>query len=70
LTLLWTVFESWMVTEYNARGIGRSSVLPLGAMFGTMTTANCINAILAGVVGHYLVLVFGSKTHPFILGVV
>jgi MFS transporter, MFS domain-containing protein family, molybdate-anion transporter len=69
LTLLWTVFESWMVTEYNARGLAESS-LPISGMFGIMTTANCINAILAGVLAHCVVLALGSKSDPFIMGVV
>ncbi|OTB01645.1 hypothetical protein M426DRAFT_265758 [Hypoxylon sp. CI-4A] len=67
LNLLWTVFESWMVTEYNAHGINRIS-FPLSAMFGMMTKYNCLTAILAGVISHYIVLATGSKTGPFIVG--
>ncbi len=69
LTLLWTVFESWMVTEYNARGLEQSSI-PLSRMFGLMTTSNCMAAILGGVLGHCIVLVLGSRTIPFVAGVV
>jgi len=69
LTLLWTAFESWMVAEYNARGLAHSS-LSLPAMFGIMTTSNCITGILAGLLGHCIVLSLGSKTDPFALGVV
>ena len=69
LTLLWTVFESWMVTEYHARGLDRSA-LSLGGMFGLMTTSNCMAAILGGVVGHCIVLVLRSRTIPFVAGVV
>ncbi|KAH7039627.1 uncharacterized protein B0I36DRAFT_343489 [Microdochium trichocladiopsis] len=68
LTLLWTAFESWMVAEYNARGLEHSS-LGLPAMFGAMTTSNCITGILAGILGHCIVLTLGSKTDPFALGV-
>ncbi|KAF3767295.1 hypothetical protein M406DRAFT_69455 [Cryphonectria parasitica EP155] len=53
LTLLWTVFESWMVTEWNARelnGEGESGGGEMSRMFGLMTTANCMTAIVGGVV--------------------
>lgn len=69
LNLLWTVFESWMVTEYNARALDQSS-FPLSAMFGVMTKYNCMTAIIAGVLGHCIVRVLGSKTDPFMVGVV
>ncbi|KAI1115334.1 MFS general substrate transporter [Nemania sp. NC0429] len=68
LALLWTSFESWAVAEYNARGLARSS-LSLGAMLARVTTAKCVAAIAAGVLGHYVVLALGSKIHPFILSV-
>lgn len=74
-TLLWTVFESWMVTEWNARGLeGRDDgadgeVLSLGSMFGLMTTSNCMAAIFGGVLGHCIVLVLGSRTTPFLVGI-
>ncbi|KAF2967858.1 hypothetical protein GQX73_g5694 [Xylaria multiplex] len=68
LTLLWTAFESWLISEYNERGFAQSS-LSLSSMFGIMTTSKCITAIFAGVLGHYVVLALGSKIHPFILGV-
>lgn len=67
MTLLWTAFESWMVTEHNSRQL-RQSAIPLDAMFGIMTVANCITAIMAGVLAHCIVLALGSKTHPFVLG--
>lgn len=72
-TLLWSVFESWMVAEYNARGLGQgqcNSRVPLSAMYGVMTTYNCITAILAGLVAHCVVLALGSKMHLFILALV
>ena len=69
LTLLWTVFESWMVTEYNVRRLDQSSI-SLSRMFGLMTTSNCMAAILGGVLGHCIVLLLGSRTIPFVAGVV
>lgn len=69
LNLLWTVFESWMVTEYNTRDLEESS-FPLSSMFGIMTKYNCMTAILAGIIGYCIVLASGSKTDPFLAGVV
>ncbi|KAI1738855.1 hypothetical protein F4680DRAFT_466933 [Xylaria scruposa] len=67
LTLLWTAFESWMIAEYNERGFAHGSRLSLTSLFGVMTTSKCITAIVAGVLGHCVVLALGSKIHPFIL---
>jgi MFS family permease len=69
LTLLWTVFESWMVTEFNIRRLAQTGV-SLGTVFGTMTTTNCLTAILGGVVGHCLVLGLDTRVVPFITGIV
>ncbi len=74
LTLLWTVFESWMVTEFDARGLAASAAggggVSLGSMFGVMTTSNCMAAIMGGVLGHCIVLALGSRIHPFLAGIV
>ncbi|KAL1872027.1 hypothetical protein VTK73DRAFT_1695 [Phialemonium thermophilum] len=98
LTLLWTVFESWMVTEFKARGldpccgpiapssasdmddewsdvekkgrIGPSGGITLSSMFGIMTTSNCAAAMLGGVLGHYIVLILGSRKYPFVAALV
>ncbi|KAI1817454.1 MFS general substrate transporter [Poronia punctata] len=72
LSLLWTVFESWMVAEYNNIGSSSSSgggKVSLEVLFSVMTTAKCVTAIFAGVLGHCVVLALGSKIHPFLLGV-
>lgn len=65
---MFSVFESWMVTEYLAQGLDKSS-LSLDSMFGIMTTLNSIVAILSGVVGEGLVSATGSKVSPFIAAV-
>lgn len=70
LTLLWTVFESWMVTEWNARGLEREGGGGLSEMFAMMTTWNCGSAILGGVLCHCMVSVLGSKMWPFGTGIV
>lgn len=69
LTLLWTVFESWMVTEFNARELHKGSVT-LSSTFGILTTSNCIAAILSGVLGQGIVLVSHSSSNPILAGVV
>lgn len=74
LTLLWTVFESWMVTEWNARGLDPSGAEGghggLSEMFGVMTTTNCMAAIVGGLFGHCMVSTMRSKTWPFWAGIV
>ncbi|KAL1870194.1 hypothetical protein Daus18300_005258 [Diaporthe australafricana] len=74
LTLLWTVFESWMVTEWNARGLDQTGVEGghggLSEMFGVMTTTNCMAAIVGGLFGHCMVSALGSKMWPFWAGIV
>ncbi|KAG8161255.1 hypothetical protein KVR01_009519 [Diaporthe batatas] len=71
LTLLWTVFESWMVTEWNARGLGRGGAEGgLSEMFGVMTRTNCMAAIVGGLFGHCMVSAMGSKMWPFWAGIV
>lgn len=71
LTLLWTVFESWMVTEWNARGLDRSGAEGgLSEMFGVMTRTNCMAAIVGGLFGHCMVSAMGSKMWPFWAGIV
>lgn len=70
LTLLWTVFESWMVTEWNTRGLEEEEGGGLSEMFAMMTTWNCASAILGGVFCHCMVSVLGSKLWPFGTGIV
>lgn len=71
LTLLWTVFESWMVTEWNARGLEKEEEGGgLSEMFVMMTIWNCASAILGGVFCHCMVSVLGSKLWPFGTGIV
>ena len=98
MSLLWTVFESWLVTEWNRRAAerdpddrlsdaddtlnsglccsrvdGLSSTRDsdtLASMFGAMTSANCLTAVLFALIGHCLVSMAGSRLPPFILGAV
>ncbi|KFY03525.1 hypothetical protein O988_01421 [Pseudogymnoascus sp. VKM F-3808] len=68
-TLMYSVFESWMVTEYFARSLDRSN-MTLDSMFGLMTTLNGVVAILSGVVGESVVAMTGTKTSPFMAAIV
>ncbi|KAK6224433.1 major facilitator superfamily domain containing protein 5 [Colletotrichum tabaci] len=67
-TLLYSVFEAWMITEYNQRGLSRTN-LKLGSIFGNMTTVSSIVAILSGVVGDILVSALGGRVWPFMASV-
>ena len=60
---MYSVFESWMVTEYYAQHLEKSS-MSLSAMFGIMTTLNSIVAIISGVLGESLVAATGTKVSP------
>ncbi|KXH35742.1 major facilitator superfamily transporter [Colletotrichum nymphaeae SA-01] len=68
-TLLYSVFEAWLITEYNQRGLSRTN-LKLGSIFGNMTTISSIVAILSGVVGDILVNSLGGRVWPFMASVV
>lgn len=68
-TLMYSVFESWMVTEYFSRSLDKSN-MTLDSMFGLMTTLNGVVAIVSGVVGESIVAVTGTKTSPFMAAIV
>lgn len=63
-TLQYTIFEAWMVTEYNQRNL-KSSGLEIKTMFGRMITVSGVSAVAAGVFGEYLVEFTRTKTAPF-----
>ncbi|TAQ90290.1 hypothetical protein B7494_g1369 [Chlorociboria aeruginascens] len=63
-SLMYSAFESWMVTEYHKKHleqVGKS----LSSMFGIMTTLNSIVAILSGVFSEWLVQFTQTKRAPF-----
>jgi MFS transporter, MFS domain-containing protein family, molybdate-anion transporter len=68
-TLLFSVFETWMITEYHNRGLDNVG-LGLGDIFGSMTTLSSVVAILAGVFGDSLVQHSASRTTPFLASIV
>lgn len=63
-SLMYSAFESWMVTEFHKRHLDKAGV-SLSSMFGVMTTLNSIVAILSGVFSEWLVQTTGTKRAPF-----
>ncbi|KAF4632854.1 hypothetical protein G7Y89_g5258 [Cudoniella acicularis] len=63
-SLMYSAFESWMVTEYHKRRIDHAGT-SLSSMFGLMTTMNSIVAIISGVFSEWLVQVTDTKGAPF-----
>ena len=68
-TLLYSVFEAWVITEYHSRALEHSGVA-LGGIFGYMTTLSCIIAIVSGVLGDVLVAQLGGRVWPFVASIV
>lgn len=62
-TLLYSVFETWMIAEYHKRDL--RSCFSLGSMFSLSVSLSGIVAILAGIIGEYIVEHTGTKTSPF-----
>ncbi|KAL5121084.1 hypothetical protein ACEQ8H_000935 [Pleosporales sp. CAS-2024a] len=65
-TLLWSVFESWLVAEFNKLMLEETDA-SLSAIFSMMTTSNTCVAILAGLIAEWLVRVAGTAKAPFLL---
>ncbi|VBB80048.1 Putative major facilitator superfamily transporter [Podospora comata] len=60
-SLLFTVFESFLVSDFKSRGLeGR-----LGETFGVMSTLNSMVAIASGIGGEWLVAGTGTNKAPF-----
>lgn len=68
-TLLYSVFDAWMITEYHKRGL-EAEHLSLATLYGWMTSLTSIVAITTGIVGEILVSFTGTKVSPFLLAVV
>ncbi|KJY00499.1 major facilitator superfamily transporter domain-containing protein 5 [Zymoseptoria brevis] len=66
-TLLYSVFEAWMVTEHNTRDLGET--LPLSDMFGASSTLSGVVAIVTGVIAQCMVSYTGSRATPFVLAI-
>ena len=68
-TILSSVFETWMIADYKARGL-EGSAITLGMMFSGSTFLSAAVAVGSGVVGEMTVKVTGSQTTPFLVCVV
>jgi MFS family permease len=64
-TLLFSVFEAWMITEYHSSCLEETKV-SLSGIFANMTTISSVTAICCGVLGDSLVQYFGSQLAPFL----
>lgn len=67
-TLLYSVFESWMVTEFHAQ-LPDEPGSSLSAIFSTMTTLNSIVAIGAGILAEWVVNLVGTAKAPFVTAI-
>ncbi|KAH7376325.1 major facilitator superfamily transporter [Plectosphaerella cucumerina] len=63
-SLLFSVFESWMVTDFGNRRLAEKGA-DLSRTFGLMSTVNSVVAIISGVVSEWLVGAAGSAKAPF-----
>ncbi|KAI3390554.1 hypothetical protein diail_9206 [Diaporthe ilicicola] len=68
-SLLFSVFESWMVTDFHARKLGDKGG-DLSRTFGVMSTLNSVVAIASGVFSEWAVGVSGTRKAPFAAAVV
>lgn len=67
-TLLYSVFESWLVAEFN--GLMMEEQGALSGIFSMMTTLNSVVAIVAGILAEWLVDQTGTAKSPFLLSMV
>lgn len=67
-SLLFSVFESWMVTDFHARRLADRGG-DLSRTFGVMSTLNSVVAIASGVLGEWIVAVTGTRKAPFAVAV-
>jgi MFS family permease len=67
-TLLWTVFESWLVAEFNQLMLEDTGSV-LGGIFSAMTILNSLVAIFAGILAEGLVGLVGTAKAPFMASI-
>lgn len=67
-TLLWSVFESWLVAEFNQLMLEDTSPV-LGGIFSAMTILNSLVAICAGILAEWLVGLSGTAKAPFLASI-
>jgi len=67
-TLLFSVFETWMIAEYHQREL--YTCMRLGDVFSLSVTLSGVTAIVSGVVGEAIVQRSGTKIAPFLAAVI
>jgi len=67
-TLMYSVFESWMVTEYHRQHLNEAGG-SLDDVFGIMTTLNGVVAIIAGLFSQGVTDFSGTQAAPFMTAV-
>jgi MFS family permease len=67
-TLMYSVFESWMVTEFNKQFPDEPGST-LSGIFSIMTTLNTVVAIIAGVLAEWVTDLTGTEKAPFMTAV-
>lgn len=68
-TLLYSVFESWMVTEFN-RLLPDEPGSTMSDIFSTLTTLNTIVAVAAGILAEWVVRMTGTAKAPFMTSII
>lgn len=63
-SLLFSVFEGWMVTDFHRRGLDKKGG-DISRTFGLMSTLNSIAGIASGVGSEWLVSTTGTRKAPF-----
>jgi MFS family permease len=63
-SLLFSVFEGWMVTDFHNRALDKKGG-DISRTFGLMSTLNSIAGITSGVVSEWLVSATGTRKSPF-----
>ncbi|KAI5866113.1 DUF791-domain-containing protein [Durotheca rogersii] len=66
-SILFTVFDSWMVTNFRERKLVENGC-DLSRTYATTSIVNNLTAIVSGVVSEWLVTATGTKKAPFWLG--
>ena len=68
-TLMYSVFESWMVTEYHRQHLDEAGG-SLNDMFGIMTTLNSVVAIIAGLFAEGISDFLKTQKAPFMTAII
>lgn len=68
-TILFTAFETWMVSEFHRQGFAHT-LCSLSSLYGAMSAVNGFIAVGSGVTAQILVAMFASEKAPFMTSVV